>query len=74
MSLNLGKHLTITVRMWVLAGVAGVCLAALCIYALRVLETRAMEERQAKLRAAVETAHGVVAHFAGLAQEGKLPR
>ena len=74
MSLNRGRRVTIAIRMWVVAGIASVCLAALAMYALRVLETRAMEERQAKLRAAVETAYGVVAHFAGLAQEGKLPR
>jgi len=74
MELNLGKRVTIAVRMWLVAGIAGVCLAAISIYALRALETRAMEERQAKLRAAVETVYGVVAHFAGLAQDGKLPR
>ncbi len=71
---NLRKRATIAVRICCVAATAGVCLVALSTYNLRVLETRAMDERQAKLRSAVETAYGVVAHFADLAQEGRLSR
>ena len=74
MSLSARKRITIAARMWLVAGIAGACLLALSIYALRVLEARTTAERQAKLRAAVETAYGVIARFGALVEERKLSR
>jgi len=71
---NLERRFTIAARMWAVAGIAGVVLTSLSVYSLHVLATRAGEERQAKIRAAVESAFGVVEHFAGLERAGQLTR
>jgi methyl-accepting chemotaxis protein len=74
MSFDLKRHFTIAARVWVIAAMAGACLTTLSVYSLGVLQKRSMDERQAKIRATVETAYGVVAHYGALAEAAKLSR
>jgi methyl-accepting chemotaxis protein len=57
-------------RLVLVAGALG--LALLAVQSIRVLEARMLAEREAKIRAAVETVHGVLARHGKLAAEGAL--
>jgi methyl-accepting chemotaxis protein len=68
------KDLSIAGRLWLVAGIATASLLAAAASSLRVLEARTMEEREAKIRATVETVHGLVAQYGALAESGKMAR
>jgi methyl-accepting chemotaxis protein len=65
---------TLALRLWGLVAVGVAALLALTWQSRRELRTRMMDERRAKVRAAVETVHGVVKRFGDLAQAGALSR
>ncbi|WP_242335117.1 MULTISPECIES: methyl-accepting chemotaxis protein [Anaeromyxobacter] len=65
--------LTIVTKLRIVVGASAVALAALVWQAVRVVESRMLEEREAKVRAAVETVHGVLREQARLAEEGRIP-
>ncbi len=68
------RRLTIVGRLWLVATIATVCLAGVTAVSLHVLESRSLEERNAKVRATVETVHGILAHHGALAEAGKMTR
>ncbi len=65
---------TIAARLWHVATVAVVGLIAISASSLHVLEQRMTAERKAKVRAAVELGYTQVAHYAALAEAGKVTR
>ena len=65
---------TIAARLWHVAAVAAVGLVTISVSSLHVLEARFTTERKAKVRAAVELGYTQVAHYAALADAGKLTR
>jgi len=67
------SRLAISNRLWLAMGVAVLCLGAVCFDSLQVLKARMMEEKRGRLRASVETVHGILAHYQGLAEAGTLP-
>jgi methyl-accepting chemotaxis protein len=67
------QNLSIAGRLWLALGVGAIGAAALAWQGIRVVSTRMLEEREAKIRAVVETAEGVLATYAKLAADGKMP-
>jgi methyl-accepting chemotaxis protein len=63
-------RLTIGAKLRLVVGASAVALAALVWQSVRVLESRMLEEREAKIRAAVETVHGMLREHARLSEEG----
>ncbi|HSD19028.1 MAG TPA: methyl-accepting chemotaxis protein [Anaeromyxobacter sp.] len=66
--------LTISTKLRLVVGASAVALAALVWQAVRVLESRMLEEREAKVRAAVETVHGMLGEHSRLAEGGGTTR
>jgi len=66
------SRLSIANRLWLTTAVAILCLGAVCGGALHELRGQIMSERAAKVRAAVEIAHGVIARYGALVAENKL--
>jgi methyl-accepting chemotaxis protein len=67
-------RITITGRLRLIAVIATASILAQSFAGLRALERGRMEERRAKLRAAVETVHGVLAGYGAAAEAGRLSR
>jgi methyl-accepting chemotaxis protein len=67
------SKVTIAGRLWGVVVVGVVALLVLSWHSRRELEARMMEERRAKVRATVETVHGLVKRFGDLAAAGTLP-
>ncbi|ABS27074.1 methyl-accepting chemotaxis protein [Anaeromyxobacter sp. Fw109-5] len=65
---------TVAAKLRLVVGASALALAALVGQAVRVLESRMLEEREAKVRAAVETVHGVLGEHARLVSEGRVTR
>ena len=65
---------TIAARLWHVATVAVVGLVAISVSSLHVLEGRLTGERKAKVRAAVELGYTQIAHYAALADAGKVTK
>jgi len=63
--------LSISTKLRLVVGACAVALAALVWQAVRVLESRMLEEREAKVRAAVETVHGMLREHARLSEDGQ---
>ncbi len=63
---------TILARLRQIVGLGIACLLGLAAWSVHVLEVRMMAEREAKIRAAVETAVGVVGAFGDRARAGEL--
>jgi methyl-accepting chemotaxis protein len=71
------RSLTIAGRLWIASGFVAVCLAGLLATTLAALDARAartMEERRAKVRAVVDTVHGMLARYGALAEAGAMSR
>jgi methyl-accepting chemotaxis protein len=66
--------LTIAGKIRLVLAAGGVGLALLAWQSVRVLEARMLEEREAKIRAAVETVHGIVAHHGARSGSGAVTR
>ena len=62
--------LTIATKLRLVVAASAIALAALVWQATRVLESRMLEEREAKVRATVETVHGMLGEHARIAAEG----
>jgi methyl-accepting chemotaxis protein len=66
------RHLTITWRLRLVMAVGGLGLGILAWQSFRVVASRMLQEREAKVRAVVETVHGVLASYHRLAVEGRM--
>jgi methyl-accepting chemotaxis protein len=66
------SSLTILVRLRIVVAVAVVALVGLAVDSVRVLDRRMMAERQAKIRATVESVHGVLVAFGARAARGEI--
>ncbi len=67
------KRLVASYRAWLASGIAAACLLALvAVGALRALRAHVVEERKGKIRATVQTVHGVLARYGSLADAGKM--
>jgi methyl-accepting chemotaxis protein len=62
---------TIATKLRLVVGASAIALAALVWQSVRVLESRMLEEREAKIRAAVETVHGMLREQARLSEEDR---
>ncbi len=65
---------TIAGRLYQVVALATVGLGALALISYHVLQGRLHDERGAKVRAAVETAHGVIARYGAIAEAGKMTK
>jgi methyl-accepting chemotaxis protein len=65
-------HLTIAARLWIVIAAGGLGLSFLAVQAFRVVASRMLEERQTKVRAVVDTVHGVLETYHRLAAEGRM--
>ncbi|HEX9050461.1 MAG TPA: methyl-accepting chemotaxis protein [Anaeromyxobacter sp.] len=66
-------RLSVAARLWIVLGAGFAALAILTLQSVRVLEARMLAEREAKIRAVVETVHGVLAQYGRLVDEGRMP-
>jgi methyl-accepting chemotaxis protein len=66
-----GLSVALRLRLVIAAGLAA--LAVLTLQSVRVLEARMLAEREAKVRAVVETIHGVLAQYGRLVDAGRMP-
>jgi methyl-accepting chemotaxis protein len=66
------RHLTISARLRIVIGAGAVGLGLLAVQSFRVVAARMLEERQAKVRAVVDTVHGVLEAHHRLAREGRV--
>jgi methyl-accepting chemotaxis protein len=66
------RNLSISSRLRLVIAVGALGLALLAVQAYRVVSARMLAEREAKVRAAVETVHGVLGSYARLATEGRM--
>ncbi|WP_408629681.1 cache domain-containing protein [Anaeromyxobacter oryzisoli] len=64
------RGLSVATKLRILVGAGAVGLGLLAWQSVRVLETRMLDERQAKVRATVETVHGVLAAYARQVEAG----
>jgi methyl-accepting chemotaxis protein len=74
---NRVRNLDLAGRLLVTGAFAAACLAALLVATLLALGARAartMEERRAKVRAVVDTAHGLLSRYGALAESGAMSR
>lgn len=65
--------LKIATRLWLIAGCAAIGIVGLTTVFMVSERPLIVSERQNGLRQAVETAHGVVAHYYALSAQGKMP-
>jgi methyl-accepting chemotaxis protein len=66
------RNLSIASRLRLVIAAGAVGLLLLAVQAYRVVASRMLAEREAKVRAAVETVHGVLATYAKLAADGRM--
>ncbi len=66
------ENLTVRARLRLLFAVGAMGLAILGWQSFRVVTARMLQEREAKLRAVVETVHGVLATYGALAADGRM--
>ncbi len=67
------KRFVASYHAWFAAGVAAACLLALvALGSLRALRAHIVEERKGKIRATVQTVHGVLARYGSLADAGSM--
>ncbi|HEX7488409.1 MAG TPA: cache domain-containing protein, partial [Anaeromyxobacteraceae bacterium] len=61
-------------RLWFISAVSVACLVVSAAISLQALERRGFDERKAKVRATVEIAVSLVAHFEDLSSKGRMSR
>jgi methyl-accepting chemotaxis protein len=66
------RQLTISARLRLVMAVGALGLALLAVQSFRVVAARMLQEREAKVRAVVETVHGVLAAYGKLATDGRM--
>ncbi len=66
-------HLSVAARLRLVLGAGFAALAILTLQSVRVVEARMLGEREAKVRAVVETVHGVLAQYGRLVADGRMP-
>jgi methyl-accepting chemotaxis protein len=66
-------RLSVAARLRIVLAAGFAALAILTVQSVRVLEARMLAEREAKIRAVVETVHGVLAQYGRLVADGRMP-
>jgi methyl-accepting chemotaxis protein len=67
------SNLSIAAKLNLVLGAGAIGIVLLAAQSVRVLEARMLSEREAKIRAVVETVHGVLAQYGALVREGRMP-